>query len=101
MTDAEADPLLDLFRAELREQATTFERGLLDLALSPNDAAPLADLAQAAHTVRGASRILGYDAAARIAAGLEGRFAAAQSRERTARPADPWNAGMTSRANSS
>ena len=30
-----------------------------------------------------------------------GRFAAAQSRERTARSADPWNAGITSRAKSS
>lgn len=79
MIDAEADPLLDLFRAELREQAATFDRGLRDLARSPTETAPLAELVQAAHAIRGASRILGYDAAAQIAAGLEGRFAAAQA----------------------
>jgi two-component system sensor histidine kinase and response regulator WspE len=79
MNEAESDPLLDLFRAELREQAAMFDRGLLELARSPNEPAPLADLVQAAHKVRGAARILGYDAAAKIAAGLEGRFAAAQS----------------------
>jgi hypothetical protein len=44
MTDAEADPLLDLFRAELREQAATFERGLLELARMPSEPAPFADL---------------------------------------------------------
>src|SRR5262249_43750705 len=77
MTDAETDPLQDLFRAELREQAVALSRGLLELERAPDDPAPLDGLVQAAHGVRGAARIVHLDAAARLASGLEDLLAAA------------------------
>jgi two-component system sensor histidine kinase and response regulator WspE len=88
MTDAEDDPLLELFRAELREQAALLSRGLLDLERAPDDPQPLEALIAAAHTVRGAARLISLDAAGQLAAGLEDLFAAVQTGRRRLDAAD-------------
>src|SRR5205823_321194 len=54
-------------------------RGLGQLEIAPADVTPLTELAQAAHTVRGAARLLRLDAAARLATGLEQRFTTGQT----------------------
>ncbi len=59
----EPDPLMELFRTEVREQ----------LALLRGDAEP-SDKVHAAHTIRGAARIVGATALAEIAADLEARL---------------------------
>jgi two-component system sensor histidine kinase and response regulator WspE len=71
MTDAEADPLLDLFRTELREQAVALGRGLRELERNTGDPALAEAVVQAAHAISGAARIVHLDRAARLAAGLE------------------------------
>jgi two-component system sensor histidine kinase and response regulator WspE len=75
MTDAEPDPLLDLFRAELREQAVALGRGLLELESDPGDSAPAESVVQAAHAILGAARIVHLETPARLAAALEDLFA--------------------------
>jgi two-component system, chemotaxis family, sensor histidine kinase and response regulator WspE len=88
MSDAEVGPLLELFRAELREQAPVLTRALLDLGRAPESAQALDELAQAAHTVRGAARIVHLDAAAELADALGGAFGAAQAGRRRLSEAD-------------
>jgi two-component system sensor histidine kinase and response regulator WspE len=88
MSDAEAGPLLELFRAELREQAPVLTRALLELGRAPDSAQALDELTQAAHTVRGAARIVHLDAAAELADALGGAFAAAQAGRRKLAQAD-------------
>src|SRR3954469_572760 len=82
MTDAETDPLLELFRAELREQTAVLSRGLLQLVEAPDDAEPIEGLVQVAHALRGAARIVHLDAPARLAAGLEELLAAVRDGRR-------------------
>ena len=88
MSEVEADPLLELFRAELGEQAPVLTRALLDLGRAPDSAPLLDELSQAAHTVRGAARIVHLDAAAELADALGGVFAAAQAGRRQLSEAD-------------
>jgi len=71
MTDAETDPLLEMFRAELREQTAVLSRGLLQLEAAPDILEPVDALVQAAHALRGAARIVHLDVPAHLAAGLE------------------------------
>ncbi|HZY88876.1 MAG TPA: response regulator [Gemmataceae bacterium] len=84
MSDGEADPMLELFRAELREQAPVLTRALLAVAGDPEGPQALDELTQAAHTLRGAARIVQLDDAVRLAGGLEDVFAAAQAGRRLA-----------------
>jgi two-component system sensor histidine kinase and response regulator WspE len=88
MSGAEADPLLELFRSELREQTPVLTRALLDLGRAPDSAQLLGELSQAAHTVRGAARIVHLEAAGELADALGGAFAAAQAGRRRFSEAD-------------
>ncbi|HKB38542.1 MAG TPA: Hpt domain-containing protein, partial [Gemmataceae bacterium] len=82
MSDAEDNPLLELFRAELCEQSAVLSRGLQELQGDPSSAQPLEALTAAAHSLRGAARLINLDAAVRLAAGLENVFAAVQAGRR-------------------
>lgn len=73
MTDA--DPMLDLFRAEVRDQADALARGLFALDATPADPAPLPDLIAAANAVRGVAKLVGRADVAAVAGGLEELFA--------------------------
>lgn len=71
--------MLDLFRAELETHVPALNDGLLSLEKDPNQAKVYEALMRAAHSVKGAARIVGVDAAARIAHVLEDCFVSAQN----------------------
>ena len=68
----------DLFRLEAENQVAVLTGGLLALERDPKDAAQLEALMRAAHSLKGAARIVGLDAAVRVAHGMEDCFVAAQ-----------------------
>lgn len=74
------DPtLLDLFRAELETHVPVLSEGLLELEKDPTQTRRLEALMRAAHSIKGAARIVGVDAAVQVAHGLEDCFVAAQA----------------------
>ncbi len=77
--DIEVDPLLELFRAEVRTSLATLTRGRLDLEQAPDAIGPLANMAAAVRTIRGAARILGHTAVAELAARIDATLANAVS----------------------
>jgi two-component system sensor histidine kinase and response regulator WspE len=66
--EAEADPLLELFRAELQTHRAILERG-----------ESLPEMAEAARTIRGAAKILGYSGVAASAAEMLNRITSAMA----------------------
>ncbi|MBD1911105.1 MULTISPECIES: hybrid sensor histidine kinase/response regulator [unclassified Leptolyngbya] len=78
------DPqMMDLFRMEVEEQANILNDGLLTLETQPTATQPLEALMRAAHSIKGAARIVGLDAAVSLAHTLEDCFVAAQNRTLT------------------
>ena len=78
MSDADNFSLMDLFREEVRSHAATLNQGLLDL---ENDAAnpqKIEPLMRAAHSIKGAARIVNIDSAVQLAHVMEDAFVAAQ-----------------------
>ena len=73
--------LIELFRVEAEGQIALLTRHLLDLEASAPDAAALESMMRAAHSMKGAARIVGLDAAVRVAHALEDCFVAAQRGE--------------------
>ncbi|MCL4203942.1 MAG: chemotaxis protein CheW [Pirellulaceae bacterium] len=80
MTDPPSpDPaLLELFRAELETHLATLSSGMLALEKSPDDLRQLESLMRAAHSIKGAARIVGFEAAVQVSHHLEDCFVAAQ-----------------------
>ena len=74
--------LMDLFRSEADGQTALLTEGLLALEgeAEPSPVA-LESLMRAAHSLKGAARIVGLDAAVRVAHALEDNFVAAQRGE--------------------
>ena len=70
--------MIELFRSEVEGQAALLSAGLLALETSDVDPATLEALMRAAHSIKGAARIVGLDAAVRIAHALEDCFVSAQ-----------------------
>ena len=68
----------ELFRLEVETQAVVFTENLLALEQNPTDGSRLEALMRAAHSLKGAARMVGRDAAVRVAHELEAVFAAAQ-----------------------
>ena len=81
--------LMDLFRSEADGQTALLTEGLLALEGQgvPSPAA-LESLMRAAHSLKGAARIVGLDAAVRVAHALEDNFVAAQRGEYAIRSRD-------------
>ena len=74
--------LMDLFRSEADGQTALLTEGLLALEGSGvPSASALESLMRAAHSLKGAARIVGLDAAVRVAHALEDNFVAAQRGE--------------------
>jgi two-component system sensor histidine kinase and response regulator WspE len=80
--------MMDLFREEVRAHASGLSDGLLRLESSSADAALLESLMRAAHSIKGAARIVGVDLAVRLAHVLEDVFVAAQRAEVQLQSAD-------------
>ncbi len=70
--------LLDLFRAETDSQVVALNEGLLALDRDHADAKQLEALMRAAHSLKGAARIVGITAAVEVAHAMEDCFVAAQ-----------------------
>lgn len=79
MTDEPRRPsLIDLFREEARTQARVLNDGLLTLDRAPRDAAALEACMRAAHSLKGAARIVGVQVGVELAHAMEDCFVAAQ-----------------------
>ncbi|VVE69689.1 hybrid sensor histidine kinase/response regulator [Pandoraea anapnoica] len=76
--DLQNATLLDLFRMETETQAQVLGDGLLALERAPTDAARLEACMRAAHSLKGAARIVGVEAGVSLAHVLEDAFVAAQ-----------------------
>jgi two-component system sensor histidine kinase and response regulator WspE len=69
--------MMDLFRLEVEEQARVLNDGLITLEMDATTQ-PLEALMRAAHSIKGAARIVGLDAAVSLAHTMEDCFVAAQ-----------------------
>jgi two-component system sensor histidine kinase and response regulator WspE len=70
--------LFDLFRMEAEEQVRVLQNGLIELEAGTASAATLEGLMRAAHSIKGAARIVGLDAIVQLTHVVEDRFVAAQ-----------------------
>lgn len=71
----------ELFRLEVETQAHILSAGLVDLEIAPDTAALLKELMRAAHSLKGAARIVNYEPGVLIAHAMEDCFVAAQKGE--------------------
>ena len=83
MSDTTPDDLgnlsmMEIFRVEAENQTSTLTSGLLALERDPVSAVTLEMLMRAAHSLKGAARIVNLPAAVRLAHALEDCFVAAQ-----------------------
>jgi two-component system sensor histidine kinase and response regulator WspE len=77
-----ADPsMLELFRIEVETQVTALENGLVAVEGGATSGAELEPLMRAAHSIKGAARIIGLDIAVRLAHAAEDVLVAAQKSE--------------------
>jgi two-component system sensor histidine kinase and response regulator WspE len=70
--------LFELFRMEAEEQVHVLQTELLNLESNQGSAATLESLMRAAHSLKGAARIVGLDVIVRLMHAMEDRFVAAQ-----------------------
>lgn len=70
--------MFDLFRVEVENQAQVLTAGLLALERDPGAADQLEATMRAAHSLKGAARIVGFDAGVNVAHAMEDCFVAAQ-----------------------
>ena len=71
--------MMDLFRMEAETQVGILNENLLMLETNPSSSTELESLMRAAHSLKGAARIVGLEIAVRIAHVMEDCFVAAQS----------------------
>ena len=70
--------MLDLFKAEVETHAATLEQGLVDLEGAPTDVAIIEPLMRAAHSLKGAARIVGLTDLVGLAHAMEELLVKAQ-----------------------
>jgi len=76
------DPsMMEIFRAEVETHAESLTAGLLALERDPGDTSHVDEMMRAAHSIKGAARIVGIDPAVRLAHVMEDGFVAAQHGE--------------------
>jgi two-component system sensor histidine kinase and response regulator WspE len=75
--------MLDLFRMEVETQSAILTGGLLGLEQDIDAPHRLGELMRAAHSLKGAARIVGRNAAVRIAHAMEDCFVSAQKNKQT------------------
>ena len=80
-TDLANFSMLDLFRHEADERTETLTAGLLALERDPRSAVHLESCMRAAHSLKGAARVVGIAAGVDIAHAMESCFVAAQGGE--------------------
>lgn len=80
--------LLDLFREEVRTNALALNEGLVTLEQNVTDARLIEPLMRAAHSIKGAARVVTVDPAVKVAHALEECLVAAQLEKLTLTSAD-------------
>lgn len=80
--------LLDMFRSEVETHSDVLSTALLALERAPNDTSRIEEMMRAAHSIKGASRVVGVDLAVTLAHIMEDCFVAAQSGSIALSPAD-------------
>lgn len=88
MSDGADGSMLDLFREELAAQTDALTRGLIRLEQSPSELGMVQGLMRAAHSIKGASRIVGLTDAVRLAHAVEDLLAAIHTGRRPFQPGD-------------
>ncbi|MCK4951299.1 MAG: Hpt domain-containing protein, partial [Gammaproteobacteria bacterium] len=73
------ESMLDLFKVEVETNSETLNTALLELEDNPADAEKLESLMRAAHSIKGAARMVGVNAAVALAHIMEDGFTAAQN----------------------
>ncbi len=73
--------MLELFRMEAEMHSAALESGLMELESDPSAVAKIEPLMRAAHSIKGAARIMGLDIAVRLAHVMEDLFTAAQEKK--------------------
>jgi two-component system sensor histidine kinase and response regulator WspE len=74
--------MLELFRMEMATQSTVLTEGLLALERDGDATQQLEEMMRAAHSLKGAARIVGRQGAVRVAHAMEDCFVAAQQKKR-------------------
>jgi two-component system sensor histidine kinase and response regulator WspE len=80
--------MMDLFREEARAHAATLSQGLIDLEKEPASPKRIEPLMRAAHSIKGAARIVNIEPAVHLAHAMEDAFVAAQEGRIHLGPAD-------------
>ncbi|MCI0702569.1 MAG: hybrid sensor histidine kinase/response regulator [Planctomycetia bacterium] len=86
MTGLDAS-MFELFRAEVKAHADTLSAGLLAAEADPNPSR-LEPLMRAAHSIKGAARIMGIDTAVQLAHAMEDAIVSAQQGQIRLKPTD-------------
>lgn len=84
----EDSSMMDLFRLEVEAQVTILNNGLLTAESQPQSGQELEALMRAAHSIKGAARIVALDVAVNLAHVMEDCFAAAQNKTIALNPDD-------------
>jgi chemotaxis protein histidine kinase CheA len=77
-TGLEDASLIDLFRSEVETHSELLGAALLALERSPSDTSRIDEMMRAAHSIKGAARVVGVDPAVRVAHVMEDCFVAVQ-----------------------
>ncbi|MFO0910128.1 MAG: Hpt domain-containing protein [Isosphaeraceae bacterium] len=80
--------LMDLFRSEVETHSEVLNAALLALERMPDDRSRISEMMRAAHSIKGAARVVGVDPAVNAAHVMEDCFIAAQQGTLTLTPAD-------------
>src|SRR6185295_12667158 len=70
--------MVELFRMEVETQASILNDGLVALDSDPNLTGPLVPMMRAAHSLKGAARLVNCETAVRVAHSMEDSLSAAQ-----------------------
>jgi two-component system sensor histidine kinase and response regulator WspE len=79
--------LFELFRGEIQTHTAALNEGLLRLERQPGDLSPVDALMRAAHSIKGAARVVGLDLAVDLAHHMEDCLVRAQKRSEPCAPA--------------
>ena len=88
MSDGADFSMMDLFREEVRAHVATLSQGLVDLENGPATPQKIEPLMRAAHSIKGAARIVNIDQAVQLAHVMEDALVAAQEGRTRINPDD-------------
>jgi two-component system, chemotaxis family, sensor histidine kinase and response regulator WspE len=79
LKEIQVDPaMFDLFKTEVETQVAALNQGLIDLEKQPNNETLLNSLMRAAHSIKGAARVINLSSIVKLTHAMEDRFTASQ-----------------------